>query len=278
MNDTNEERKRQMNAYKALVKSDAVAAQMSSALDRADPNRVQRIIGLMLNAGVKSPLLYASSRESVLKVMMDCVAYGIEPNGRDAYVIPYKSKGGVQAQLIISYMGMITLCHKSERIAKVEAEVVRRGDTFTWRNGEVDHTIDWFDDNRGGMAAVYAKCTYKDGNKHYAILTAKEVEAIRLRSKSPNEGPWATDYEEMAKKTAVRRLSKYLPLSPDAAAAIAAEEDYVDAEDVRTAPMRKRASASEILADVAPVSAIEDSPEVKAIDTAASADAIPMPM
>lgn len=273
---------KQTNHYKVFVQSEAVVKQMMAALGNADPARVQRIISLFLNAGIKSPDLYNATKTSIAKAMMDCAAYGIEPNGRDAYILPYKNYKLkiVEAQLIISYMGMVTLCHKSERIAKVEAEIVRKGDSFSWHNGEVDHTIDWFDEDRGPMVGVYATCTYKDGTKQSAILSTKQVEDIRARSRSKDNGPWVTDFEEMAKKTAVRRLSKLLPLSPDAAAAIAAEDDLVvDAPAVEpTTKTIARASAMNLLA--APTTAIEipaAGQEPAVVASEATYDAIPLP-
>ena len=46
-------------------------------------------------------------------------------------------------------------------------------------------------------------------------MSKDEVDSIRKRSKSSGNGPWVTDYDEMAKKTVFRRLSKWLPQSPE---------------------------------------------------------------
>jgi recombination protein RecT len=60
------------------------------------------------------------------------------------------------------------------------------------------------------------------------VLSPGEVEAVRKRSKSPNKGPWETDYDEMGKKTAFRRHSKWLPLSPEVQDAIERDEDAIN--------------------------------------------------
>jgi hypothetical protein len=49
--------------------------------------------------------------------------------------------------------------------------------------------------------------------KQFIVMTKTEVDGIRGRSKSGQRGPWVTDYEEMGKKTVIRKLCKYLPLS-----------------------------------------------------------------
>jgi recombination protein RecT len=57
-----------------------------------------------------------------------------------------------------------------------------------------------------------------------------EVDAIKKRSKASQYGPWVSDYPEMARKTVVRRLSKYLPMSVDLAKAF----DHEDAQESGT--------------------------------------------
>jgi hypothetical protein len=52
-------------------------------------------------------------------------------------------------------------------------------------------------------------------------MSIDEVDAIRMRSKASSSGPWVTDYEEMAKKTVMRRLLKRAPMSIELASAVA---------------------------------------------------------
>lgn len=218
---------RPQDKYLAVVKSEGLAKQMAQSVMENDPQFVKRVCAYMANAALKAPTLYNASKDSIIKVMLDCCAFGIEPNGRDAYVLPYKSRYGTQAQLIISYQGYITLAMKSERIASIRAELVCENDQFTWHNGHIGHTIDWLKP-RGEMVAVYAVALWKDGHEDATVLTKDEVDATRARSRAKDSGPWVTDYGEMARKTAVRRLAKYLPLSPAAVAAISADDEQFD--------------------------------------------------
>lgn len=213
--------------YLSIVKSEGLAKQMAASLMDNDPTKVKRIAAYMANAAIKTPALYNANKDSIIKVMLDCCSLGIEPNGRDAYVLPYRGRDGMQAQLIVSYMGMITLAMKSERIANIRAEVVHEKDFFEWEDGRIRHKIYWLKP-RGEMVAVYAEASYKDGTKQNVVLTKEEVDKTRARSRAGNNGPWVTDYNEMAKKTAVRRLAKYLPLSPDAVASIQKDDEQFD--------------------------------------------------
>ena len=220
----NEVALRPQDKYLSVVKSETLAKQMAQSVMDNDPQYVKRVCAYMANAALKTPLLYNASKDSVIKAMLDCCAYGIEPNGRDAYVLPYKGRNGVQAQLIISYQGYITLAMKSERIASIRSEIVCENDQFKWHNGHIDHTIDWLKP-RGEMVAVYAVALWKDGHEDSAVLTKAECDATRARSRAKDSGPWVTDYNEMCRKTSVRRLAKYLPLSPAAVAAIDADDE-----------------------------------------------------
>jgi hypothetical protein len=65
------------------------------------------------------------------------------------------------------------------------------------------------------MYAVYCIVTFKDGGKHTEVMTLEDVNRIRARSKAANNGPWVTDFDEMAKKTVFRRAAKWITLSPE---------------------------------------------------------------
>ncbi len=80
----------------------------------------------------------------------------------------------------------------------------------------------------GEIFAVYSTATMKDGERKTEVMSVAEVEAIRKRSRAGSSGPWVTDWNEMAKKTVFRRLSKWLPLSPELHAAVSADDDAID--------------------------------------------------
>lgn len=230
--------------YLSLVNNEKLAKQMESSLLDADPGAVRRIAAYMANAAMKQPSLYNCDKNSIMKVMLDACSLGIEPNGRDAHVIPY----GTTATLIVDYKGLITLATKSERISSIDAEVVCENDSFEWHNGEINHGINW-KKPRGEACAVYAIARFKDGTTKSAVMTMEEVEGIRRRSRAGKSGPWVTDFNEMAKKTAVRRLSKYLPLSPSAAAVVAYDQEQEFAPIQNDVAVAREKQSPDALAD-----------------------------
>ena len=113
------------------------------------------------------------------------------------------------------------LARRSGEIATIQAEVVREGDTFHWRLG-MDAALEHQPkaDASAPMTHAWALAKFKDGSYQFTVMRATEIEGIRLRSKSKDDGPWKTDTAEMWKKTAIRRLCKMLPLTVEIEQAI----------------------------------------------------------
>ena len=193
---------------KDWINTDNFKQQISVALPKhMDPDRYLRLLLTIVN---KTPKLQQCEQSSVFQAMLDCSSVGLEPDGRRAHLIPY----GKQCQLIIDYKGLIELAKRSGEVATWRAEIVYDNDEFTYKNGVVDHSVN-FKGDRGEAYAVFSHVHRKDGVDEYEIMTMDDVEAIRKRSKAGNNGPWKTDFNEMAKKTVMRRHSKKLTLSPE---------------------------------------------------------------
>jgi hypothetical protein len=105
---------------------------------------------------------------------------------------------------------------------------VCENDEFSYNKGQIErHVID-YKKPRGAVYCVYSICRFKDGTEKAEVMGTEEVEAVRSRSKAANAGPWVTDWREMSKKVVFRRLSKWLPLSPEFRDAIEADSEAID--------------------------------------------------
>lgn len=213
---------------KSLIEGSAFRAEIAKVLPRH--LTAERMIRVALTATMKTPKLLLCTAESLTRCLLDCSALGIEPDGRRAHLIPFedRKKGTVTATLIIDYKGLAELAMRSGLVSNIHADVVRENDVFEYDLGEIKtHKIN-FREDRGAAYAFYAICRFKDGTVKADVMSVDEVEAIRMRSKSPNEGPWATDPVEMGKKTVFRRLSKWLPLSPEFRDAVEKDDEHDD--------------------------------------------------
>lgn len=199
----------------------------------------ERMYQIALSAINTTPKLAECSPATLLSCVMKCSALGLEPSAVDglgrAYILPYRSKQGMQAQLILGYKGMIALARRSGEIKDISARAVYEGDEFDYSFGLDEHLSHKpaARDHKDGEKPthVYMVAHFKDGGHYMDVMTFQEVEAIRKRSKAANNGPWVTDYEAMAKKTVIRRAFPCLPVSVEAQSAAASDETsggYVD--------------------------------------------------
>lgn len=207
----------------------------------------ERFCRIAITALSRTPKLQECTQESVMRCLLDLSALGLEPDGRRAHLIPY----GRECTLVVDYKGLVELAMRSGVIAKLHADTVCDNDAFEYSMGEVTkHSIDW-KQPRGEMYAAYAMAQTKTGERFFAVMSKDEVEAIRNRSRAGKSGPWVTDFAEMAKKTAFRRLAKWLPLSAEFRDLL--DKDDEQFRDVTPVPQPvKQASGSKLFADIQP--------------------------
>jgi recombination protein RecT len=209
-----------------------------------------RMLKVSLTIIHKTPLLQECTTSSLVQCVLDAAELGLEPGSAlgHCYLVPYKrhdkktNKNWMEAQLQVGYKGFIELSLRSGRTVDVDADVIHEHDTWSAERGtdsKLKHIPNF--GKPGGMVAAYAVATLANGVKKYAIVSKAQVDSIRARSKASSSGPWVTDYEEMAKKTAVRRLSKLLSLSPELARAVEVDEqDFVEVQAVELEPTPTR--------------------------------------
>lgn len=187
----------------------------------------ERMLKIALSTTARTPALLACTPQSIVLAVMQAAELGLEPGGLlgEAYLVPYKT----EAKLIVGYRGLVSLARRSGTMASIEAHVVRANDVFDLEYGldpKLTHRPN-LSGEPGDVVCAYAVARFKDGSRQVDVMTRTEINAIRDRSKAAGEGPWVTDFAEMAKKTVVRRLCKMLPLSPELQKAIA-HENRVD--------------------------------------------------
>lgn len=192
-----------------LVKRQGAMKQI--AANGVDP---QRVIQVLLASIQKTPALANCTQESIFRCAMHAVELGFYPGSVDqkAYLVPFKD----QCTLIVGYKGMVELAYRSRLIKSIRSRAVYEGDTFTYKDG-LSPVLDWEpgDTPRDPKKITHAYCIVetKDGGVIYDVMTRAEIDAIRGRSKASSNGPWVTDYAEMAKKTVMRRTLKMAPMS-----------------------------------------------------------------
>jgi recombination protein RecT len=206
-----------------------IKSQMALALPKH--MTADRLARIALTEVRKVPALGRCDQASFLGAIMQCAQLGLEPGGAlgHAYLLPFENrkKGVTEVQFIVGYRGMLDLARRSGQILSIEARAVYAADTFhvaLGLNPDLTHEPDWEAADRGPLRFVYAVAKLKDGGTQFEVMSRAEIERVRSQSKAGQNGPWVSHFDEMAKKTVIRRLFKYQPVSIELATAVALDE------------------------------------------------------
>lgn len=232
-----------------IVRSKSFQAQMALALPKS--MTAERLTRIVMTECRKVPALMQCNQESFFGAVLQCAQLGLEPGSAlgHCYLLPFgngKSRDGrPNCQLIIGYRGMIDLARRSGQIVSINAYCVHEADEFEYELGlhpDIHHRPSPLAE-RGPVTYVYAVAVLKGGGVQFEVMSRAEIEAVRVQSKAGKSGPWVTHWEEMARKTVVRKLFKYLPVSIEAVRAVEIDEksdrgeavtetDFIDTEFV----------------------------------------------
>lgn len=221
-------------SLKEIITSERMKDQFKAALPQH--LSVDRFCRIAITALTRNPKLIDCTQESLFKCLLDLSAMGLEPDGRLAHLIPY----GNTCTLVVDYKGLADLAMRSGILSRIHADVVCENDEFSFNLGRIEvHKID-FRNPRGEPFAAYAIAETKDGANFVVVLGKDEIETIRNNSQgykaalkySKTDNPWQVAPNEMWKKTAFRRLSKWLPLSAEFREALEKDEEDVPVRDV----------------------------------------------
>lgn len=207
-----------------------------------------RMCRVVVNAIYTTPELAKCSAESLFLSTVRAFSLGLEPNGTcgEGYLVPFwnSQKSCLEAQFMPGYRGLQALARRSGEIAEIYSKVVCRNDIFDVEEGterKIIHKPDYKTD-RGESICYYAVFRTKSGNIDFEVMSQKEIERVHASSKAGEGGPWSTWYDEMAKKTVMKRLLKRAPMSVEKSESF---KKAIDAEN-RVA-MGEEADNSDIL-------------------------------
>ena len=212
-------------------------------LARVLPKHVtpDRLVRIAMTCIRNNPSLLECEQTSLLASIMTCAQLGLEPDPvlGQAYLVPFNTKVNgryvKKCQTIVGYRGLLTLARNSGEVMSVLAKEVYEKDKFKVNfSGESPLEYEpYLDEDRGKITHFFCLVRFKDGTYHFDWMTAAEVNKVRDSSKDyqnavkkgRKDAPWQAHYAEMGKKTIIRRVAKYLPLSVQKASAL---EDMAD--------------------------------------------------
>lgn len=199
---------------------------MEPEIRKALPSMItpERFTRMVFTALSSTPKLQQCTPQSFLGAMMQAAQLGLEPNTPvgQAYLIPY----GNVCQFQLGYKGLLDLAYRSGEIKDIQAHEVHENDEFEYELG-LDPKLKHIPamSNRGPVTMYYAVWHTKTGGYGFEVMSKEDVlEFAKRKSKSFKNGPWQTDFDEMAKKTVLKKALKYAPIATEFVKSIATDE------------------------------------------------------
>ncbi|KMO28550.1 recombinase RecT [Methylobacterium aquaticum] len=174
------------------------------------PERFMRVVVTAVNG---DPALLAADRKSLFESSMRAAQDGLLPDKREGALVIFS--GRVQWMPMIT--GILKKVRNSGELVSIGAHVAYENDRFAYVLGDeerIEHEPK-LDGPRGKPRAAYAIAKTKDGGIYREVMSLEDIEKVRKVSRAANKGPWVDWWEEMARKTVLRRLAKRLPMSSD---------------------------------------------------------------
>jgi len=220
---------------RALVKSRTDMKAMLRYFERKLVEALPPGAGLTIGALIESAIFAATQNSKILQCTQESVLQSIVKAARlaldcggtlgSAYLVPFKET----CQLIIGYRGFLDLARRAAKTADIDCQLVYEGDEISIVQGTTRELVHkpslTAERTKDKIMAAYMVTTYADaaGTQKFELMTRKEIDRIRNRSRAANKGPWVTDFGEMARKTVLRRGIKYVPISVAEAGRVLAE-------------------------------------------------------
>ena len=201
----------------------------------------ERFMRMALSAINNTPKLAECTQISFLAALMNAAQLGLEPNTPlgQAYLIPYNNKGTMECQFQIGYKGIIELVYRNELVQTISAQVVYEHDQFEYElglNAKLYHKPALRD--RGEAVLFYALFKLANGGYGFEVMSKEDIDLFAMKHSkafTSEYSPWKSEYEEMAKKTVIKRVLKYAPIKAELRRAFSVDESVrteFEAEDI----------------------------------------------
>ena len=188
---------------------------------------VEKFIRTTLTAVQMNPELLGADRRSLLGACMKAAQDGLMLDGREAAPVIFRTKEGPKVQYMPMVGGILKKIRNSGELASISAQVVYDKDHFEYELGDDERIVHkpFLGENRGKQIACYAIAKTKDGAIYREVMSVADVEKVRAASRAGKFGPWVDWWDEMAKKTVIRRMAKRLPSSADLDSVLQADNE-----------------------------------------------------
>ncbi len=193
-----------------------------------------------------NPKLLKADRRSLFESCLKAATDGLVPDGREGALVIYKTKSGSdwieKVQWLPMIRGVLKKLHQTNEIREIKVEAVREGDFFrSWTDTAGEHIeFEKAAPSKHPVLKYFAAVWLKAGGLYVEVMDNDEIAKVRAASKAAESGPWVTWFDEMAKKTVLKRLIKRLPITREIATVIAHDDEFYGEQIQRLSPRAER--------------------------------------
>jgi recombination protein RecT len=211
-----------METNKLVLKTDSFTPIRDKFISIVDEATFQKESSFAIQHLMKNSYLAGADKNSILMAVLNIAQIGLtlNPALKLAYLVPRRVGGNLECVLEPSYQGLVKLATDTGSVRNIYAHLIHEKDTFSQTLGtspEIIHSPKL--GNRGNVIGVYAVAILQDGSKQIEVMDVSEIDEIKETSeswKSFKAGKsksciWNDYFDEMARKTIIKRICKYLP-------------------------------------------------------------------
>ena len=158
-------------------------------------------------------------KRDVIRCLIDGAKYDCQ-YGKEFYIIPFYNKnlGKKVATIMFDYKGLlraITL-FSYRTIKNIITSVVYEGDEFVvspLTHPPIKHIMKFATNDTDKITFAYCFIEYQDGGYDFEVMNREQLNQVQFSTKKEVSNFWRDWYSEMARKSAIRRLSKRIVLN-----------------------------------------------------------------
>ena len=199
------------------------------------------------------------NKAEIIQGLLKGAYLGLDFMNRECYLIPYGNSVSFQTD----YKGEVKFAkrYSIRKIKEIYAKVVREGDEFVEEIIDGHPSIDFKPKpfSNADIIGAFAVVLYMDGGMAYETMSKDDINSVRNNySKASQSKAWKHSYDEMCKKTVLRRLCKHIDKSFESVEAHNAWEEG-SGMDFTTpiAPVNDREEVIDVFEDVSGEQEIE---------------------
>ena len=208
--------------------------------------------------------LLEADRQSLWIALQKAAMDGLKPDGREGALVIFgddtedeqgnrvatTANKPKRVQWMPMVWGLVKLVRNTGNIANIRTKLIYKGERVeivdadgqeSYRHVRTIEAASEITDDPANIIGAYAVVNYKDGSWEMEPMSRAQIDRVRAVSRA-KKGPWQPWFDEMARKTVLRRLIKRLDKSPVRRIEAALDRDDTLTIDATAEPQRALAA------------------------------------